>query len=358
LLGDLIVTIRFPAFVGLLFLSAFAAEHAAAAAPTTFVASSGADSNGTYNCARATPCRTFAGALAVTSVGGEVIVLDSADFGPAQILQSVSIIAPAGVYAGIRVTNGLGITVGNGSGSVSLSGLTFEGPGSPNITKTGASGVVVGNFTGSVVIQSCNFSGFFPNGAGYGGGVAIQVSGSTNTLVHAHVIDTAIHDSFAGIDLTGHVTASISHVRLTNLSGYGVNVADQGSGETDVSVSDSEWSAPSLAGGNAFQLDALSESTQLYIDHTVMTGGAKGVYAVSSGALAYVTVTNSTLSKIWGALSTAGGAAEITFSSSTLNANSNAASNVAGGTLISAGNNLFIGNGSDVVGSVTAITLH
>jgi hypothetical protein len=350
------VTIRFPALVCLLFLSAFAAEQADAAAPVTFVASNGADSNGTYNCARTTPCRTFAGALAVTSVGGDVIVLDSAYYGPAQILQSVSIIAPSGLFAGIKVIKGSGITVANGSGSVTLSGLTFEGPGSSNPAP--ASGVVVGNFTGSVLVQGCNFGGFLPSIAGLGGGIAVQVSGSTNTLVHAHVIDTTIHDSYAGIDLTGRVTASISHVRLTNLSGYGVNVSDQGNGETDVSVSDSEWSAPSLAGGNAFQLDALSESAQLYIDHTVMTGGAKGVYAVSSGALAYVTVTNSTLSKIWSALSTAGGAAEITFSSSTLNANSSGASNVSGGTLISAGNNLFIGNGSDVDGSLTPVALH
>ncbi len=86
-----------------------------------------------------------------------------------------------------------------------------------------------------------------------------------------------------------------------------------------------------------------------------MTGGGRGVYAVSSGALVYVTVTNSLLSKIGVGLSTEGPAAEITFSGSTFNANSNAASNVNGGTLITTGNNLFIGNGSNVAGSLTRV---
>ena len=341
----------------LLFLGALGAEDASAAASTTFVASSGSDSNGYTNCARSTPCRTFAGALAVTSAGGEVIVLDSEEYGPAQIMQSVSIIAPAGVYAGIRVASGNGIGIGNGSGSLSvtLRGLTFEGPGPGS--PFGANGLVVGNFTGSVVVQGCHFTGFFPGTTGKGGsGTAIYMTGGSGTArIQAQVIDSVIQDSLAGITLIRGVTASISRVKLLNLSGSGVYAADQGSGETDVSVSDTEWSAPSLSGGTAFEAETYSMSAQLYIDRTVITGGAKGVYASSSGGLAYVTVTNSVLSKVGTGLTTAGPAAEITFSGSTINANSCGASNANGGTLISTGNNLFIGNGSNVAGSLSRV---
>jgi hypothetical protein len=348
------VTNRLPAVVCLLFLTAFAAERAQAAASTTFVASYGVDTNGTYNCDRANPCRTLAGALAVASLGGEVVVLDSEDYGPAQIMQSVSIIAPAGVYAGVKVVNGSGITITSTSGTVTLRGLTFEGPGPNAAGNMGASGVGIGNFNGSVVLQGCNFSGFYPTGSA--GGTAIYMSGNTsNGRVQAQIIDTVIHDGFTGIWLEGSVTASISHVKLSNLSAYGVRVMDNGWGETDVSVSDAEWSAPSLGGGSGFEVEAYSASAQLYIDHTVMTGGARGVYALSSGALAYVTVTNSVLSKIRVGLSTAGPSAEITFSGSTIDANANGASNVNGGTLITTGNNLFIGNGSNVAGSLTRI---
>ena len=339
-------------------MGAFGAEHARAAASSTFVASDGSDSNEYTNCARSSPCRTFAGALAVTSLGGEVIVLDSDEYGPAQIMQSVSIIAPAGVYAGVTVnaSNGSAIAITSTSGSITLRGLTFEGPGPSNTVKgaAGASGLTVGNFSGSVVVQGCNFSGFYPTGSA--GGMAVYMSGNSGSgRVQAQFIDTVINNSFGGIWFAGSVTASISHVKFSNLSAYGVRVSDNGWGETDVSANDVEWSAPSLAGGTAFVLDAYSASTQLYIDHTVMTGGGKGVYALSQGALAYVTMTNSVLSKIGVGLSTAGPAAEITFSGSTINANSNGASNAAGGTLISAGNNLFIGNGSNVAGSLTRV---
>jgi len=336
-------------------LSAIAVGPAEAAAPSTFVASYGSDSNETSNCAQANPCRTLAGALAVTSPGGEVIVVDSNDIGPASITQSVSIIAPQGVYAGIRIANGSGIVITSISGSVTLRGLTFEGPG-PTGTKLGTSGLVVGNFNGSLVVQGCHFSGFFPNPTGVsGGGAAIQMAGSANTKVQARLGDTVIHDSSRGVALTGNVTASISQLKLSNLSSYGLYVADQGNGETDVSVSHSEWSAPSLAGGTAFEVDAYSENAELYLDHTVMTGGGKGVYAVSKGGWAYVTVTNSTVSKTGVGLSTAGAPAQITFSGSTINANYSGVSNAAGGTLTTTGNNLFIGNGSDVSGSLTQI---
>ena len=75
--------------------------------------------------------------------------------------------------------------------------------------------------------------------------------------------------------------------------------------------------------------------------------------------LGYVTVTNSLLSKIGVGLvivAQYGGTGQITFSGCTINAESAGASN-SGGTLLSAGNNLFVGNGSNVVGPLSHTTL-
>ena len=66
----------------------------------TFVASYGVD---TSACSLASPCRSFAVAISKTNPTGEVIVLDSAGYGPVTITQSVTITAPPGVYAGITV---------------------------------------------------------------------------------------------------------------------------------------------------------------------------------------------------------------------------------------------------------------
>ena len=53
-------------------------------------------------------------------------MLDSAGYGPVTVSQAVSIIAPAGVYAGISVFAGAGVTVNAGAGVVTLRGLTIN----------------------------------------------------------------------------------------------------------------------------------------------------------------------------------------------------------------------------------------
>src|SRR5262249_23078663 len=109
-------------------LASGAATDALAAGQRSFVASTGADAN---PCSLVLPCRSFGAAIAQTTPGGEVIVLDSAGYGAAAISQPVSIIAPPGIYAGVSVfaggpTGGVGIVVNPGAGKVTLRGLTIN----------------------------------------------------------------------------------------------------------------------------------------------------------------------------------------------------------------------------------------
>ncbi|MBK8569515.1 MAG: hypothetical protein IPN81_05740 [Nitrosomonadales bacterium] len=62
----------------------------AQAVTRAFVASDGGDGN---DCALATPCRTFAKAVTVVDTDGEVLVLDSAGYGPVTLTQSISLTA-------------------------------------------------------------------------------------------------------------------------------------------------------------------------------------------------------------------------------------------------------------------------
>jgi hypothetical protein len=350
---------RFPALVWFLLLGAFAAGRAHAAAPSTFVSAQGVDSNTSANCPQATPCRTLSAALSVTSPGGEVIVLNSAEYGNAFITQSVSIVAPDGVYAGVTAPNDQtpAINIYADNVTVTLRGLSFRS----------ASTYAVGlNIMGqvSLVVRDCDFAGLYGAVMLYGEPApGTGVAGN----IQAHIIDTVIHDGVEGIVMAGAGAVSVSHVKLVNLSSVGLDVGDYGYGQAVVSVSDSEWSAPSLTGGVAFQVYPMSTGAQLYIDHTVMTGGALGVRVLSNvglwgspPGLGYATVTHSLLSKVGTGLTTVaqgGGTAQITFSDSTINANSAGASNASGGTLMSAGNNLFIGNGSNVVGTLSHVAL-
>jgi hypothetical protein len=136
------------------------------AAQRTFVASNGIDS---HPCSVTEPCRSFTTALAHTDDDGEIIVKDSAGYGPVAIAQSVKIFAPPGVYAGITVFSGDGVVV-NGTSAVSvvLRGLTINGQG-------GSHGIYFVN-GGSLAIEDSIIEGMKQNG------VIIAAHSSRSTL--------------------------------------------------------------------------------------------------------------------------------------------------------------------------------
>ena len=111
----------------------FISLQAQAVQRTHVSAAFGADSNTASNCSAAAPCRFFAAAMSVTDNNGEVIVLDSGGYGAVTITQSVALIAPTGVYAGISIFPGAdGVTIATAGVNVVLRGLTINGQGGNN----------------------------------------------------------------------------------------------------------------------------------------------------------------------------------------------------------------------------------
>ena len=108
---------------------ALTASAAQAAAQRTFVSPNGFDTNTSANCSLAAPCRSFGAAITVTNANGEIIVLDSAGYGAVVINKSVSIISPPGIYAGVSVLAGEGVTMNTAGIEVTLKGLTINGQG-------------------------------------------------------------------------------------------------------------------------------------------------------------------------------------------------------------------------------------
>jgi hypothetical protein len=82
---------------------------AQAAQQRSFVASNGLDTNA---CNLANPCRSFNTAIGQTFAGGEVVILDTAGYGPMLITKAIKVIGPSGVYGGISVVGNAGPTVG------------------------------------------------------------------------------------------------------------------------------------------------------------------------------------------------------------------------------------------------------
>ena len=132
-------------------VSVLSSTGAMASAQRTFVASYGLPANTAFNCSITKPCRAFGEAISVTDDKGEVIVLDSAGYGPVTITKSVSVIAPAGIYGGISVFSGDGVTVNAPGANVVLRGLTITGQG-------GQRGILL-QAAARVRIENCVISG-------------------------------------------------------------------------------------------------------------------------------------------------------------------------------------------------------
>ena len=165
---------------------ALASTHAAATTQRTFVASSGNDAN---PCSITSPCRSFGAAIAQANAGGEVLVLDTAGYGPVTITKSIAIIAPPGVYAGITVASGgNGVLIQAGATDVvTLRGLTVNGLG------VGEDGIRIEG-AGVVHVERCVVDSLTNDGI-------IMIAG---TQMELHVVDTLLrHNANAGLDAFG-----------------------------------------------------------------------------------------------------------------------------------------------------------
>jgi hypothetical protein len=179
-------------FVVVSFLTAITTPSFAAA-QRTFVASAG---NDTHACSLTQPCRSFAAAIAKTNAGGEVIVLDSAGYGTVTITQGVSIIAPAGVYAGISVFSGVGITIDAAGVTVRLVGLSINEQGSSSY----GIDIVAAN---EVSIERARISGFRS-----GGSAGVHIGPYPGQLL---LRDSFVADNYIGVDIdAGSSTAEVA----------------------------------------------------------------------------------------------------------------------------------------------------
>jgi len=237
-----------------------------------YVKSTGVDQNLITPCAQAVPCRTFAFAADMLIPGGRVVVLDTAGYGPMTITKSMSIVAPPGIYAGITVSSGDGITV-NGSGIVvQLKGLSINGIG-------GASGISF--MQGAELhVSNCVVSNMAADG--------ISASATGGWLF---VSDSTFRSNAgAGIRASGSLTAIVDRSRVENQGAVGI-VAQAGA---SLSVHDSAVSGS--AGGVSATAD-LGATTRATVDASLLadnSGSGAAASSVAAGSLATLDVIRTT----------------------------------------------------------------
>jgi hypothetical protein len=205
------------AIAGALLALGLSAAPAQAGPNRTWVSGTGTDSGA---CTRAAPCRTFAFAITQTAAGGEIDVLDPADYGTVTIAKAISIVNDGVGVAAIGAATGHGVTINAGAtDSVHLRGLTIDGLGSGTDGidfKTGGNlaieNCVIRDFkTAGIFIEPTTSSSFsVSNTIASNNLVGIQI-GPTGSAVVIGVLNTVIaNNNNTGIDVNGAFTAGAS----------------------------------------------------------------------------------------------------------------------------------------------------
>jgi len=297
---------RIPARAGLFGVCAFFLLSSPHAAQRTFVSTGGSDANA---CSLVAPCRGFAKAITVTDPEGEIIALDSGGYGSVIVNKNVTIVSPAGVYAGISVFAATdGITVAAPATKVVLRGLTVNGQG-------GTHGVRIQS--GEVHVESTIISNMGQAGIRVEGGTSVRISNS---------------------------------VSRSNVDGLRVV---PGAGTVSVLVRDSEFSNNTTA-GIGVSPSAGGASAQVTVERSSLTkNGAGVVTGPGASASATVIVIQSVASENAGAgISSSGSTSTVFVRESAITRNGTGLLQASSGVLNACGANLLVANTTPQSGAI------
>ena len=315
----------------------FISLQAQAVQRTHVSAAFGSDANTATNCAAAAPCRFFTAAMTVTNSNGEVIVLDSGGYGAVTITQSVALIAPTGVYAGISVFPGAdGVTIATAGVNVVLRGLSINGQGGNN----GIS-MTAGN---RLTVENCVISNLSQNGI------------SVNTAATVRVTDSIVRDNGGiGIYLLNGVKATVTRAVVSGNVNNGVYLLGNTPSTSTVDIADS------TVDGNFNGIYAQSIVSTAILKLSVRDSRIVGnsniglVVTSSAGAAASLYASNNMVANNVYGLFVSNAGAKVISSGNTVTGNVGAGFYNSSAVFESAGNNTVRDNGSANGGTITVI---
>ncbi len=155
-----------------------------AQATRTWVSGVGDDVN---PCSRTAPCKTLAGAISKTAIGGEINVLDPGGFGAVTITKSITIDG-GGVTGSILSSATNGINVNAPNALVTIRNFSINGAG----TTLGINGIRV-IAVKKLNVENCVLSNFSANG----------IDVNTTTGADVTVSNVTIHNASNGINILG-----------------------------------------------------------------------------------------------------------------------------------------------------------
>jgi len=213
-------------------------------------------------------------------------VLDSGGYGAVTIAQSVSIVAPRGVYAGISVFGGDGITIAAGAGGkVTLRGLTINGQG-------GNRGIVVTS-AAEVHVEQCIVTGMTADGIRIDGGTSVTIRNSSVRSNGVHGLDIVaaatkvrvVDSQFSNNVNDGIIvvagTVDAERIIADHNGDNGLRVDAVAAGTVTVTVSDSAFTWNGNTGAIA-RPDVAGATARLAIARSTSAHNAGGGFGVNT----------------------------------------------------------------------------
>src|SRR5262245_26843193 len=205
--------------VGAFCIPALSADPAVAQATRTWVSGVGDDVN---PCSRTAPCKTFAGAISRTAVGGEINCLDPGGFGSVTITKAITIDC-GGTFGSILASSVNGVIVNAGASDiVTIRNISINGAGN------GLNGI---RFLSGGVLNVENVAIFgFRSAAPNGNGIQFVPGASAEVYVrNISVHDNGAGGTAAGILIaptgSGFVRAVVTNSRIESNNSTGIRAA-------------------------------------------------------------------------------------------------------------------------------------
>jgi len=303
-----------------------------------YLASDGSDAN---SCSLPQPCRLLPAALAAVVDGGEIWMLDSANYNSASVnvAKSVTILAIPGAVGSVVATGGPAINIATAGVNVALRNLVIV----PLPGGGGTTGVTMsaGN---RLTVEDCLIANM------PGGGIDVTAAATVR------IVDTTVRDSVAtGIAIRGGANATLVRVNaIGNATGAGVQVSGSASMTTTADITQLT-SASNQIGVSVFSSVAAGVVKASIRDSLVnRTNGIGVAVGTTAGAPVTLTISGSTVTNNSGTgIGVAGAGATVWASANTVTGNSIGLEQVLSGTFETAGNNAVRNNVMDKSGTIT-----
>ncbi len=294
-------------------------------------------------CTLQQPCRLLPAALAAVTPGGEIWMLDSANFNTATVTvtKSVRILAVPGAVGSVVATGGPAITIATAGVHVGLRNLVI-------VPLPGAGGTIGVHMTAgnSLTVEHCLLSGL-PNE-----GIRIENGGALK------VVDTTVRVSGDGIALYNGARGTLTRAVVSASGQTGVLAYGSVAGTTTtVSIAGSTLEG-NTEGAMAWSTNATA-TVKLALRDSQLDRNGEGVGAVSQndGPASAVVSNNIIANSSTYALYSYNPTAKVWASGNTVADNNYGISSLNGGLFESAGNNAVRNNSTDQFGTVTVVPM-